>query len=100
MCNFGSRAEWIIWRRSISSYLDFETRKYQEWLLNPSNLGRKWRPFTEMAWLERKIVMLNTISYYIRKPQLIGGYTNKLRDTYVQKIDTWPRAFIHLFTSL
>ena len=38
MCNLVSRAYWSNCRRDVSSYLDFESRKYQCRLLNPTPL--------------------------------------------------------------
>ena len=38
MCDFGARAQWSIGRRYVSYYLDVETRKYQNHLLNPTHL--------------------------------------------------------------
>ena len=38
MCNFGSQEEWSEGRKSVSSYLDVETTKYQCSILNPTPL--------------------------------------------------------------
>ena len=38
MCNFRARAEWRSDRRSVSFYLDVETKKYQYCLINPNPL--------------------------------------------------------------
>ena len=38
MCSFGARLDWRSRKRVASYYLDVETRKYQDRLLNPNPL--------------------------------------------------------------
>ena len=40
MCKFGEQVDWIIRVRAIGFYIDVNTRKYQDRLINPIPLER------------------------------------------------------------